>query len=454
MSRYTDINWQPAPPAGFGSAPLILPRRTAFGWTGHVSVRTLKPAAGNVYYVDGVLGNDANAGTNPALPVQRIWVAMQKAGANLGTLKIAPGIYSYYEGWRDPSAVGALDPDTGHYSAEKWPIRPGPVIITSAAQYVPPLTWTQEAGPNDACWTYDLSLIAGGVNTITQVVDLSVLTPDGAPWTYPLVASKAATQAAPGSWSVVNGAGGEPTLVTIHTLNGEAPGRHILCLQTHTAASDLSRRTVYIDGLDFIGGGSGFIRDNNSGIAGGRLLARNCRAFSSYINGFQANGLNYSIMERCSAIGNRGDGMVYNESAGLGTLGAEINCKWIDNNGVSVAGIINETINGSTAHASSRIARYGCIAERNSGPNFADTNGCLSWFVGCSAGAALTHITSAQNAGFQFTNAGTEAWLYDCSASGSLHDLYVGGCDVHLDRCQFGTITNSGGTVDNAYVQV
>lgn len=403
--------WTLAKPTNFPTTPEVLPVRTPRGWAGSVSARSLRAAiTGATYYVDVVLGNNANAGTEAA-PLKSVWSALQKA--DVGLVKVAPGLYGFEDTWKLPTYAIAVD---ASYGVERWACRPGEVVLHTG--YSAP-TWAAN-GTYSTVYDATLAFIHG-------VTDIGVRLPNGAYLDYVACTSLAQCSAVRGSY-FYNG-----TVLSVHPMRAGAPDARVLPLRNVQGGADVSRRSIWMSDLTFVGGSMGFLAQNNTGTDGGRLVARRVKALNCTGQGIQTQGFARVVLEDCEAYGCRGDGIIHQEQAtSAPSQIVEIRCISAGHGATDT----NDVINAFTSHANMHVTRIGCRGGTSRGPSFADVNsGNRTWLVGCDAWHSASEDDDTQATGFTFSN-GAQAWLYDCHSQGSLWDLVVGASsEVYLDEC-------------------
>lgn len=415
--------WTLTKPAAYPPTPPILPRRTIRGWMGNVSARSLRTVTGgtSTYYVDAAKGSNANIGS-AAAPFRSVWYALNQS--DVGVVKVAPGVYTLQDTWQTPTYTISI---TNAYAVERWPVRSGEVILTTA-KHNP--TWTL-ASLYSTCTTSQ---------DVQNVVDIDVKAEDGGYATYEQVTSSALCDAQPGSWYHDTGA----NTLYVHPLRPGVPGRSVLVMEGayNGAVDSASRRTIYMEGLTFIGGASGFVASNNTGSAGGQVVAVRCNFHNSAVVGFRPTGYATVVTEDCRAMRNRNDGFSYVLNGSTGTTNAvEVRNEYAWNGYFDG----NDAANGSSVHDGMAILRIGCKAWMNMGPQWADVNAStFSWNVGCDAGQSAAFDEDTQACGFQVLG-GATMYLYDCTSRVNLYDVVVGtGSSLYQDQCEFAVVSNSG----------
>ncbi len=402
--------WTLTHPAAFPTTPEIVPVRTSRGWRGSVSARSLRPAiSGTTYYVDVVLGDDGNAGTEAA-PLKSVFVALQKN--DVGLVKVAPGLYGFENTWKAPTYTIAVD---ASYGVERWAVRPGEVILHTG--YSAP-TWTVN-GTHGTVWDATLAFVHG-------VTDLGVRLATGGYVDYVACTSLAQCAATRGSYYY------DGTTLNVHPLRVGAPDARVLALRQVQGALDSSRRSVWMSDLTFVGGSAGVLMQNVSGTDGGRLIARRVKVSNATGDGLATKGIARVILEDCEVYNCRGDGITHQQQTTTNPSQiVEVRCISAGNGSTDTADVTN----AFTSHANQHVTRIGCRGGTSRGPSFADVNaGNKVWMAGCEAWASSSEDDDTQSAGF-FHGAGSEAWLYDCESSGSLWDLVVGASStVYLDE--------------------
>lgn len=419
--------WTLTAPSGLTQTFPSSPVREQSGWTGTMSVQDIRPSAtGVTYYVDGMLGNDANDGLTESTPKETITAVMT---LNPGLVYVAPGIYRYASNGSTSTSSLA---DNQIFQLRAWKIRPGrPVLAATQGT-----TFTAVGGGTPNVYSVTQSFMRGAV-------DLAYADEHGCPMVYAEVTSAAECDDNPGTWFDA----GSNTMY-VHPFGGGEPGLTILPIRQAAAYAFRDDQSVYLEGIDFIGGNQCVSFVNDSGVAAGQLLTLGCRFLSVgggsgiFTRGCQEVVNQFSRADNCAQDGfnyNQFDATVQTERV------VEIGCHaW--GNGYAISA---DTANGFTVHDDTECIRIACTAGDNRGPQYADTGGSKSWNVGCFAGATAAFAQDAQASGFQATQANTEVYLYECQASGSFADVAVdGSASLLTDRSSFATSSGTIGSYD------
>lgn len=390
---------------------LGMPRMTRRGVTCTTSAILEYPTVpAGTYFVDILLGNDANAGTE-GLPYKTVAAAL--SNADCGRVFVAPGHYGYTDGSTFAVQQGSIGHSNNIAIIANEFVRQGPVIFSTHQTQA--ADWTNITGN---VWERGTQSLA------SKVVDLRYTDPNGGWVAYDEVSDQAAVAAKSGTARFFNDGSNK---VQVHTPDGTKPTDDVLVLRNTYAGGEVSgsiRRQWYYDGIVFVGGGSGYQHENNTGVDGGKSVVHRCRAVSCGGVGFQADGIEQAIFEGCEAWNNDADGFQY--FAGGGAVASntiELRCKALYNRGGS-----STTGNGTSAHDTSNVLRIDGMYAYNVGPNCADVNDAVVWNVGCVALDSASQTRNGgesganNNAGF-FVNGNAVMVLFDCLAAGNTRDL-------------------------------
>ena len=411
--------------------------RTKHGFYPDQSVESLRPViTGNTYYIDDLVGDDANPGTE-ALPFKSPNAAFTAAAAAAAPtpdscrFMIAPGIYGWVTGFYNSFN---LLPATASVAVERWNRRSGDVFITSG--YFNP--WLQDG--------VDPTLYSAIVPFPLFAVDFSNKDKYGSPLRYEAAATKAECALRPGTFwidtSITN-----PAFRTmhVHPVNPGEPGRELHGMRESNASRDFGARTTYLKGLTYIGGVAGghFMR-NTTGVVGGLALIQDCKFLSGYGNGLALHGIEKSLVVDCVANSNRFDGFYHFNNGGLVPGSAmEVDCEAHGNGWDSTF----DAGNGYTTHLGGSVVRLNCKASGNRGPNFADVNANTTvWQLGCVAKGSESRTEQYDN-GFLVAT-GARAWLHECVAINTSADISAEtGAELLHHSTHFVTSTDVGATL-------
>lgn len=430
---FSIYDWTLTKPAALTETFPTLPRRTQTGWAPTASVRELRPnPTGTTYYVDTAGGDDSANGLTTSTPLRSIAVALGKTTP--GRILIAPGHYRNVDG---PGTLITGLGTTYQIHLEKWPIRPGEVIISSGQ---PAGTWTSVGGATPNVYTHACTFLSG-------VIDLATLDRNGMPMVYTEVADATRCNLIPGSWYDAGS-----NVVGVHPFNSTVPTQAIVPMRDLRAAEAIGRQTVILDSITFIGGNSGVLLTNTSVTNGGAVWANNCRFMGLNGHGYMVNGFEQSVTQDCEASGSALDGFHYIPNAGgaVAKRIVEIDCRAYDNGWNT-----NGTGNGSSAHADTQTIRIGGHYARNRGPQVADVDDSVTWCCGTRAGASTSVDANFTHSGFVFVTAAATAYLYECASTQNFQDLVAAAPGkVYIDRCEFTTLSEPIGTNILPYDQV
>ena len=422
------LRW--APPSGFTWSPAFAVIEAAPGvFTLNLEPTSLRVAVARVLYVDGDVANasasDANAGTDPALPLKSISAALNKWNV-AQTIYVKAGFYPVGNSWSSGVPFGADVNVIGVTSFAT--LQPGRVISSVAESG---LTWsvhstgvhkaTLAAKPYAVISSHPAHApVDGGVAMLTETA-------------APLPASMA-----PGEWKHTGG------VLYVATYDGESPTG---TPDTYRALRDSVRNgwvntalSMCVENLTFEGGADQAFWMQN--IATGTFVdctftggkARGCEL---NVGGAVTNTTHNVNLIRCRAVNNAGDGF------GATVAGTGEAVRWLEWGCVAQgnSGAVSSD-QGSSMHKS---AGNGVIAAirvagrfaSNKSQAIADVGGCETWCVGVRcAGEAV---------GFFCGDAGS-MWLHGCVTTGTTTDLKTdaaGGTIRHHDT-QYATTAGAG----------
>lgn len=357
------------------------------------------PTPTKQYYVDPVNGSDAAAGTTGA-PLLSLSVALAKSDVDQIIIQglTANFIARTTKGWSNTQptrSVSVLNPTGFRFIS---------AVVASAA--VP--TWTVNGTYSNV---YQATFSATNSQAVTDVSTSTVPTyvdpVTGATiqvtWvpkrfkSLTLVASIAAVAATPYTWfndgtnTYVNASrniiGDGNILVTANTNNGRFPATNSL--------------TVYVDGIDFVGGRPFYCTvAEAAAITGTILVHKNC----SFQGGGVSNGLSIEFNQlvygyRSLAADNRNDGFNYHCPTAPTAAGLNISPKFVEIECCSIGngaiGYTSSSDNATTCHEYSRGIRINGAYINSDDRPIVDIDNTITWTLGGFGGQAFQ--TSAGN---------------------------------------------------------
>lgn len=120
-------------------------------------------SAGNTYYIDGIAGNNSNAGNTPTAPWKDAWKIPGGGMANGGTLYLAAdAVYEYAQDWATYKADSLFPSNvSGWTGTAALPITVRPYYPRGASSSKPRISWF--ALMQAADWTQESSISGGKV---------------------------------------------------------------------------------------------------------------------------------------------------------------------------------------------------------------------------------------------------------------------------------------------------
>jgi hypothetical protein len=415
------IDMQPIPaPAGFRwqSPPLNLARTTA-GIVTDFNPLSLITTPVKIYYVNPLTGNDGNAGTTSGTALQKLGTALAKSDVDqiqivgLTANYLALGTF----GWNNVQptrSVSVLNRTGFRFISTPTGTSSTPLTWTVNGTY--PVVYQTTVSSANSASVVDMktSSIPTYVNAAGVTVSLTAV-----PRRYQTlnkVASIAAVAATPGTWYN----DGTVTYVqtfdsrniigdnTILTLNSSNNGRY----------PSVVGCTIYVEGIDFVGGSNGFFATIASLISGTSLYFNNCS--------FQGAGVNNAlavvgpltvISVNCGAYDCALDGFNYHSAEADGTTAGtspsfiEIGCCSV---GCGLTGAVDASNNATTCHDYVTGIRVNGAYINSADRVMADVAFAMTWNLGCFVGPSAFGGVGGENISAQDS---AQVWLDTCYAS-------------------------------------
>jgi len=412
-------------PSSF-SMPTLMPAFNVYesdqGYAIDLDFDALKPTGYATIYVDPIAGNDANPGTNPALPKRTLYDAAGVAGNK--RIVARPGLYPYKR--LSDAGVYASKPiySLGNRNIatncilEVW----GGVGHVVSSMHIEGVAWT--FSPANGWWTATFD------DEVGSVADAKVLDSEGLYTPYEVVASQAAVTA-PGMYHFGGG------VLTVRTLDGRTPDNDLRCyLNTRNLRFVTDNLILWTDGWAFEGGAPPM---HLSQAAAGQPSPQRCYVRNGWArySTVLTSGTGFAATDTLRSRGDAltvcvnfqcdhgfTDGFDHDDAAtGVGRTFLEIACSAY-RNGRSTADDNNQ---GFTSHATSKGIRIGCLSRDSKGPNFHDVTGSQVLLIGCTG--YKSRAAGTKNADFAVGVDGADAsqvWLLDCaSAEGEAPSAYA-----------------------------
>jgi len=340
---------------------------------------------GKTYYVKKTGGNDNNDGLTSDTAFATLYKAITKADVDI--IVVYDGVYTRENAFNDASPARDISiiAATGNND----------VIITGHSA----LTWTKTA---------DKTNVYQATRTlVVSVYDAGVLDANGDYTRLILKTSIDEVDANAGSY-YIDGS----NVVYVHTADSRAADSSIYSFLNVKAGSVASGKSIYLEGLNFIGGYTPFYALTDF-IA---VYAKNCTFKYGTQNGFtQMGGTAY--LQNCTCSKNSEDGFNYHSTVGeVKPYAIEINCKGYRNG-------LDTNDNGSSMHDGGKIIRVNGEYYENTAHNVVDvTADTQSWNIGC-----VAHDSSggANICDFLVTTGAAKMWLDSCIAYGSTYSLGI-----------------------------
>ena len=377
-------------------------KRTFNGITTDFDVASLKPENGKTYYIKPN-GNDSNSGEDREHPLQKLSTAIAKS--DVQTIVVMDGIYNNGRiGGSFTKGVNIVADTDAH-----------PIFIMSRDK-----TWSKTDGYTKVYQTTD------SASAFYGVVKADVRTAEGDLLYFTKVDTLAEVETTDNSYYTSEH--------DIYINSASAPSKvYVLVSGVNCHATLSNGETIYVEGIEFIGGNYGGFRVTN-GNASKKPLAifKNCGFARSYLgNALYLQGCS-GILQNCYASYSAEDGFNYHATLNVAPDTVEINCIGRHNGTTG-----NNTNNGSTTHDGAKILRLNCEFFDNIGPNLADVNNSLSFNYGVvshdSAGAS-TNKTGFQCQGGSMYNDTCSAYNNDYNFQAYLGGtLYQHNCSGSVD---------------------
>lgn len=399
-----------SPPTGYGWTPPVNVRIVGGVGVTNLDMDDYAITGSGVYYV-APDGDNANPGTL-AQPLRGMQTALAKADADV--IWVKPGIYHW--------PYMYLGSPARNISVRKYGA--GTVILSTSADPTA-LSWATEAAPNASVWkaTY-------ATQPMQNVWDGSAPDANGDFVPLTLQESIAAVQANPGSYYI------DGDDVYVQTTDSREPDSDIWVFLTQDQAKHNDPVNLYLEGISFYGGSSGFSSDEPAGSH--YFAVKNCEfkyAFNN--NGISMAGGALFIAENCVAACNRLDGFKFDNSGEYTPNAVLVNCVGRSARGTSAS-------NGISSHANltGHVMTVNCEFHNNAGPNHADIENCKTWCI-----AENCHDGDAENFYAGVNGSVTEFWCDSCVSSnpGTTGYSAMTGCSIYVRNSS--GIDSTSGTV-------
>lgn len=350
------------------------------------------------YYIDPILGNNANDGLTPSTALKTLSTAITTKGARNIELLPTNGMYPRTEN------LTAL---TDVASSEPLIIRAKEKVYMACSDKATMYTWTLVGG----------NVYSAPRTGVNNVIDTSRRDSKGDFEILTKVNSLAECQSTVNSW-YTNG-----TLVYIHNSVSSAPSFNIELVLTSRNVYYPSENVpyVYFENIDFYNSNSNeaiLIQNNSVSQYNTKVYLSNVGGIKNILgNGIAVNNIKETWLENCRGFGNLRDGLNYHTTLlanGYQPMKiVELGCT----GGDSGLGQTAETSsNASTTHEGNTIIRLNCDYNNTHGATVADVNaGCLSLNINVTANECVYE----PEASFRINGEGSKMWLYGCYGKSS-----------------------------------
>ena len=417
-------------------------RRLPQGIVTNFDITSLIPAISKTYYVDPINGSNANAGTSAGLAKKDLSVVLALADV-------------------DQIIITGLTADFVGLGAQSWnntqPSRSLSVINNTGYRYISAAcaslpTWAVNGTYSNVYSTVIAAASAAGVIDVSSSSYLSSVNVNGDSVTLSNVPKKYRTLTKVASLAAVAATAGtcyhdgSSLHVRAHddrNLVGDTKMIPSTNAQNGRFPTGTNNITIYVSGIDFVGGNSCFYMGMLSTVTGCVFAHNNC----SFQGAAVAHGLtvlSYSKVYgyRSAAYENYLDGFNYHSNESDGTTPstspdcAEIECVAYGNGTTGSAG---SSDNASTSHDFCNVIRLNCNYPNSSDRVLIDTNSAHSWNLGCVVGQAVTVAVGQQNICALTT---AKVWLDSCYAKSGSNQRWLSAQTAVLKYWNSGTVVN------------
>lgn len=360
-----------------------------------------------VYYVDWLVGSDANPGTQTNAPLKTINAAIQKG--DVGIIKLISNIH--YDGL--DGFLPTRDVEISSFSGNEVIIRMG----EDPAAYTFSVTATT---------TYEYETIIS--RQIRAVFDNTLPDGKGGYAEMELVADITTVNATPGSWFYDTGT----TTLYVRMFTNRAPGTDLVMLTTssNTLSGD---QAMLLKNVKIEGGNDCFKAINTTGgTLVPRLYMQDCRMFFGQNFGLNSDGAK-TYLERVEVADCNLDNLNYHDEGGTAAIALEID---VTSRGSGVRTQAAENNNASSMHENGVIVRINGDFYDSYGPNLPDTDAAMSLNVGvkCRDSVAPTagfnvNFLNGQNSG------GGIMYCHRCLSKGSITDYSTSISSILVAEC-------------------
>lgn len=419
------VGYQPPVGMGWPSQYAFTAQRSGPAWVISLQPRSLVNAAiwtVTPCYVSASTGANANDGLTPATAKRDINAAITTANADGQTaicIYVAAG--DYFQGNSINGNAGTVEPTK-------------PYALIATGGRVRHMASTGETFPATKGPTY-LNSFIGGPSSANRVFDRLNLDANGDYTELTNAADAAAVDATPNSWVVSSVTGSSK--VHIRRSDGLQPtaANTLVTRNISVAAMDSCTSDTYIEGFDFEGGPFGALWIDP--VSTRNVVVVNCSA--SYagtaainIDGFRirrVSGLVFLL--DCKSVKNWKDGLNFHSDGSAGMCVLAVNC--IGRSNGKSPSVSN---NGFTTHDDVKACVIGGDYRENiDGADFHCIESTKTWALG-------TNVKSigVGSAAFKFSDAGSSAWLENCTGQAVTDAIYAQGAAVFIR-----SFTNLGG---------
>lgn len=439
-----------SPPAGSGFAPSFQFFRSGDQISTNFNITSTIPAVTKGYFVNPLTGLDANSGLTTGLPLLNLSTALAKTDADQISFTGLTGnvILRTTKSWNNvqPSRSMSVLNRTGFrvFSA-KTASATLPVFIAHAT--LASIFQTTIASASAA------QVIDTHVLTVPSYVDRNGNTkplpnvPSQCS-TLPLAASAAALSAqAPGAGGWFH----DGTNLYVRTTDDRnLIGDTELVLSTTgnngRFGATTNALTLYVEGIDFIGGNAPFLALTAAAGNTGTLAFNGCtfQGSQSSSNGLSVQGLLTVFLYRCGAYYNKADGFNYHSFQADGTTTGtsptffENECVAIGN---GTTGSAATSDNATTWHDFAFGICLNGVYINSDDRVVALTNSAQGWMLGCIAGQAVKTVAGSESFAALISS---KLWLDTCVALAGPNPRWIAANSATISHYNSGPVVNAG----------
>lgn len=437
-----------AVPAGFGFTPPFTITRI-FGLATTFDITTLIPAVTNTWYVDPVNGNDGTALVNTrANPLLNLSTALAKNPCDqVRIINLAADfIAKTTKSWNNVQpavSMSVIKEGNFRFMSAKVASATQPTFIVNPSfsnVYKTTIAAASAGAVIDTSISTAPTYVEGGTFPIPNVPNQFS--------TLPLQASAAAIAALP------QGVGGyfhDGTDLHVRTTNDRNLIGDTQLVVTTTGNNGrfgavTSGLTLYMEGIDFIGGNAPFLALTALTGNTGNLYHKGCtfQGAQSASNGLSVQGKLTVIGYRSGAYYNKADGFNYHSFEADGTTTGS-SPSWIEiecaSKGNGTTGSAGGSDNASTSHDFAFGVRLNGYYADSDDRVLAETNSAMTWNLGCYVGQAIKTAPGNESIAALIS---AQVWIDTCRALAGANPRWIAANASVLNYSNSGPVVNAG----------